>query len=256
MPARRAPPRPPARVRRHRGRRRRPPTPPASSARRARRLRGGRGQRVALPIAARRPEHRRRVHLAGRRRDEDVVGDAQVASSGVRLAEGGLREGDGAPDPAAYVATRIAKRAVEGQRPGQRTGCSPRRAAVRSTPRDRSRAPRRSESPRTDRRPAARTRARDAIRGRDRQSAGCARPRGSLGDCEVEVERGTGAAQPWMSQPSASRAASMTASDSVGWPWTIRAISAKPPSSARTLTSSWMSSVARVPTMWPPSSSP
>ena len=30
---------------------------------------------------------------------------------------------------------------------------------------------------------------------------------------------------PWMSQPSAARAASMTASDSVGWPWMIRATS-------------------------------
>ena len=33
-------------------------------------------------------------------------------------------------------------------------------------------------------------------------------------------------AQPWMSQPSAARAASSTASDSVGWPWTERATSA------------------------------
>src|SRR5206468_11103526 len=86
-----------------------------------------------------------------------------------------------------------------------------------------------------------------------------------LGAGEVEVEggrrqvdRGAGRADhyPWISQPSASRAASMTASESVGCPWTIRATSAKPPSSARTLTSSWISSVAFAPTMCPPSSSP
>ena len=61
---------------------------------------------------------------------------------------------------------------------------------------------------------------------------------------------------PWISQPSAARPASITASDSVGWPWTMRATSEKPPSSRRTLTSSWISSVARAPTMCPPSSSP
>ena len=38
---------------------------------------------------------------------------------------------------------------------------------------------------------------------------------------EVEEER----VQPWMSQPSAARAASITASESVGWPWIMRATS-------------------------------
>ena len=47
-----------------------------------------------------------------------------------------------------------------------------------------------------------------------------------LGAREVEVERGLDAGHPWISQPSASRAASITASASVGWPWTIRATSA------------------------------
>ena len=50
--------------------------------------------------------------------------------------------------------------------------------------------------------------------------------------CEVEVEGGVLARtlpaqrQPWISQPSAARPASITASDSVGWPWTMRATSA------------------------------
>ncbi len=39
------------------------------------------------------------------------------------------------------------------------------------------------------------------------------------------------AAQPWISQPSAARAASITPSDSVGWPWMVRATSGYPPSS-------------------------
>src|SRR3981189_1941430 len=57
-----------------------------------------------------------------------------------------------------------------------------------------------------------------------------------LGAGEVEEEGGPGLAtghrdgQPWISQPSAARAASMTASESVGWPWMMRATSAKPPS--------------------------
>ena len=48
-----------------------------------------------------------------------------------------------------------------------------------------------------------------------------------VGATEVEVEgRSVGhCAYPWMSQPSAARAASMTASESVGWPWMIRATS-------------------------------
>jgi hypothetical protein len=33
------------------------------------------------------------------------------------------------------------------------------------------------------------------------------------------------AGQPWMSQPSAARTASMTPSESVGWPWMMRATS-------------------------------
>src|SRR5262249_14454126 len=39
-----------------------------------------------------------------------------------------------------------------------------------------------------------------------------------------------GPTQPWISQPSVARPASITASESVGWPWTMRATSAKPPS--------------------------
>ena len=44
-----------------------------------------------------------------------------------------------------------------------------------------------------------------------------------LGAGQVEVQdRLPAHGHPWMSQPSAARAASMTASESVGWPWTMR----------------------------------
>src|SRR5205085_12106279 len=79
----------------------------------------------------------------------------------------------------------------------------------------------------------------------------------AAGTAELVVEdRLVGFAHPWMSQPSAARPASITASDRVGWPWIVRATSGNPPSSARTLTNSWISSVARVPTICPPRSSP
>ena len=189
-----------------------------------------------------------------------LSGTLEVAAAGERLAERGQRE----RRPCGRSAWRRSRRASRsrcrtGTARGQRTRLQ---AAARGVRAMRSKNASRSVSQRQPsavgapagrrqhrdplaRRPAA---SQDALGGEVRLRAGRGRSRTPAGSCRT--------AQPWMSQPSASRAASMTASDSVGWPWTMRATSPKPPSSARTLTSSWMSSVARVPTMWPPSSSP
>ena len=163
---------------------------------------------------------RGRVHLARRGGDQHVVAHGQVTPGGERLPQRGERERDAAPDP-----LRVRRRQ---QRPGlilrrERLGPAQlhqpehlgaaldvllvggdllgaaerrRRADARpgSTP-----APRRARAARA-RRP-------------DRTRVTRSRSR-------------SGAAQPWMSQPSAARAASITPSDSVGWPWTIRATSA------------------------------
>src|SRR6201999_205679 len=60
----------------------------------------------------------------------------------------------------------------------------------------------------------------------------------------------------WIAQPSTARAASSTASLTVGCGWTTRWSSCAPPSSAIVATSSAIMSQARLPTMWAPRISP
>lgn len=64
------------------------------------------------------------------------------------------------------------------------------------------------------------------------------------------------APQPWISQPSVARAASMTTSANAGCGWMERATSGKPPSRSWAFTSSWIRSAALTDRMCPPSSSP
>src|SRR5215208_6521196 len=51
------------------------------------------------------------------------------------------------------------------------------------------------------------------------------RPTGSAFRVQRWLRRSCDVTYPWISQPSAARAASMIASDSVGWPWMMRATS-------------------------------
>ena len=80
-------------------------------------------------------QHRRRVHLAGRRGDQHVVRHLERAPAGVGLAEGGQREGDGAPDlPRERRRAHREARCRTATGSGQRTGCSPRCGGARARP--------------------------------------------------------------------------------------------------------------------------
>ena len=161
--------------------------------------------------------------------DEDVVRPSlEVAAAGVGLAERRERERDGCGRLLGVRRRAHRERAVERERlaasaPAAARARRPRARSARSAM-SRSSAQRK---PSSGRRRAGRARAPGSTRTAPARAAGCARPRGTPPGCEVEVEApgARSTAQPWMSQPSAARAASMTASDSVGWPWTMRATS-------------------------------
>ena len=213
-------------------------------------------------------QHRGGMHLAGRRRDHDGVLVVESAPAGEGLAEGGLGERHGAAD-------RAARRWRHASPGGCRTGTARASAAAAGrAPRRVARRARSSASRSASQRNASKVSAPgSSAASTGTQTTGSPAPSECLqrllgGEVrerarEIEVEGGASRRahrarppQPWISQPSAARPASITASESVGWPWMIRPTSGKPPSSARMLTSSWISSVAREPTMCPPSSSP
>ena len=136
----------------------------------------------------------------------------------------------------AYVAaSSAATRLSNGNGSGQRSGCSPYAARARlDRPRGRSSPPRRSGSRRPPR-PASPSSRTGSHSGTSPQHVvDPLRGQVGLGRGEVVVEDRAGplrsitlrrADYPWISQPSAARAASMTPSESVGWPWMMRATS-------------------------------
>src|SRR5680860_862839 len=175
-------------------------------------------------------EQRVGVQLAGRRGDQHVVVLAQVAPGGEGLAEGGEGEGDGAAGllgegRGPHREQRVAGPGLGPDRPRQPVGDGPPfdlgdpllatrpvrpgvAAEVLEEPTEQDRLPLGLLQLGVGEQPA------DPLRGQVR-----------VRRTEIEVKGGAGGAQAWIAQPSTARAASKTASEIVGWGWTICASS-------------------------------
>ena len=173
---------------------------------------------------------RRRVHLAGGGGEHHGVGVAEVAARRVGLAERGERERHGAADLLREGGDQHRPLGVGRERvgPAQRLDPGEHGAAldVLAVGVDLGGA---AERPELARAQAGEPHRLPLRHGAEHAGAALGRQVG-LGRGQVVVEdRLLGVApaitQPWISQPSAARAASMTASDSVGWPWMMRATS-------------------------------